>query len=60
MTTSMTGMLYRASGGDLVHIHTEAAVSGDVDDGLLRAAHFGSDGCAQAVTHGAQAPEVRS
>ena len=44
------------SGGDLVHIHTEAAVSGDVDDGLLRAAHFGSDGCAQAVTHGAQAP----
>ena len=40
---------------DLVHIHAETAVTRNVDDRLVPAPHLGSDGGAQAISHGPQA-----
>ena len=39
---------------NLVHVHTEAAVTCNVDDRLILAAHFSANRSAQAVSHGSQ------
>ena len=40
--------------GNLVHVHTETAVSCYIYHGFVRAAHLCSDCCTKAVTHGAK------
>ena len=42
-------------GAQLMAVHAEAAVTGNVDHPLVRVAHLGADGGAQAEAHGAEA-----
>ena len=52
----MTGKSYLYCGGQLLHVHLEAAPSpGDVDNGAIRAGDLGADGGGKAVAHGAEA-----
>ena len=43
-------------GRQLIAVHPEAAVPGDMDHGLIRVAQLGPDGRPQAEAHGAKAP----
>ena len=49
------GNIVPCGGGDFIHIHAEASVSGDIEHQLISVAHLGSYGCAQAIAHGSQA-----
>ena len=39
---------------NLVHVHTETAVSGNIDNRLILTAHLRTNRCTQTVAHGAQ------
>jgi len=44
-----------AGGGQLLDVHLDGAVAGDIDDHLVRRRHLGADGRGKAVAHDAQA-----
>ena len=41
-------------GCQFVHIHAEAAVACDVDNGFVRASHFGAHGSSKTESHGSK------
>ena len=41
-------------GCNLIHVHTETSVSGDIQYHFIRSAHFGSDCSSDTITHGAK------
>ena len=49
------GQVVLYCGGQLLHVHLEAAVAGDVDNGAVRAGDLGANGGGKAVAHGAEA-----